>query len=68
MNYVLNAVTRRGPFLGNSAAVVVMMYHCVNGLLATGLNRPRDTWSSMASASFTAAVFRSAGRLPSPHD
>lgn len=27
LNYVLNAVTRRGPFLGNSAGVIAMVYN-----------------------------------------
>lgn len=33
LNYVLNAVTRRGPFLGNSAGVVAMMYNGVNSTI-----------------------------------
>jgi len=30
LNAVLNAVTRRGPFLGNSAGVVAMVYNGIN--------------------------------------
>lgn len=30
LNSVLNAVTRRGPFLGNSAGVVAITYNCFN--------------------------------------
>ncbi|CAG9944644.1 unnamed protein product [Clonostachys rosea f. rosea IK726] len=33
LNSVLNAVTRRGPFLGNSAGVVAIVYNCINSLI-----------------------------------
>lgn len=33
LNSVLNAVTRRGPFLGNSAGVVAITYNCINSFI-----------------------------------
>jgi hypothetical protein len=39
LNSVLNAVTRRGPFLGNSAGVVAMVY---NGACIPAAD---DAWS-----------------------
>jgi import inner membrane translocase subunit TIM23 len=33
LNGVLNAVTRRGPFLGNSAGVVAMVYNGINSYI-----------------------------------
>ncbi|RDA91938.1 hypothetical protein CP533_1304 [Ophiocordyceps camponoti-saundersi (nom. inval.)] len=33
LNSVLNAVTRRGPFLGNSAGAVAITYNCINSLI-----------------------------------
>lgn len=33
LNAVLNAVTRRGPFLGNSAGVVAMVYNGINSYI-----------------------------------
>ncbi|KAI9679599.1 MAG: Mitochondrial import inner membrane translocase subunit tim23 [Trizodia sp. TS-e1964] len=33
LNSVLNAVTRRGPFLGNSAGVIAMVYNGVNSTI-----------------------------------
>lgn len=58
VNSVLNAMTRRGPLLGNSAAVVVMMYH----LSAGGLERIRnhdDKWNSIAAGSMAGLIFKS---------
>jgi mitochondrial import inner membrane translocase subunit TIM23 len=33
LNYVLNAMTRRGPFLGNSAGVIAMVYNGINSTI-----------------------------------
>ena len=33
LNGVLNAVTRRGPFLGNSAGVVALVYNGINSYI-----------------------------------
>jgi hypothetical protein len=33
LNNILNHVTRRGPFLGNSAGVLAMSYNLINGYL-----------------------------------
>ncbi|KAJ8121911.1 hypothetical protein ONZ43_g1758 [Nemania bipapillata] len=33
LNSVLNSITRRGPFLGNSAGVVAITYNCINSLI-----------------------------------
>jgi len=63
VNYVLNAVTRRGPMLGNSAAVVVMTYHCTNALVSAMVNRPRDLWTGMTAGALAAAIFRSSAGL-----
>jgi hypothetical protein len=34
LNNILNHVTRRGPFLGNSAGVLAMMYNLLNAYVA----------------------------------
>lgn len=33
LNAVLNAVTRRGPFLGNSAGVIALVYNGINSYI-----------------------------------
>jgi Tim17/Tim22/Tim23/Pmp24 family len=35
LNNILNHVTRRGPFLGNSAGVLAMSYNLINGYFQT---------------------------------
>jgi mitochondrial import inner membrane translocase subunit TIM23 len=50
LNAVLNSVTRRGPFLGNSAGVVAMVYNGINSYIGyvrgkrkeSGPDRPRN--------------------------
>ena len=38
LNNILNHVTRRGPFLGNSAGVLAMTYNILNAYLPTSLS------------------------------
>lgn len=58
LNSALNAITRRGPFLGNSAGVVAMMYNGVNSTI--GYYRGKhDSFNSVAAGAISGAVFRS---------
>ncbi|KAL7269128.1 Mitochondrial import inner membrane translocase subunit tim23 [Rhizina undulata] len=58
LNAVLNSVTRRGPFLGNSAAVVAMLYNGVNS--AVGHVRGKhDVTNSILSGFISGAIFKS---------
>lgn len=58
LNSVLNSVTRRGPFLGNSAGVVAMVYNGVNSTI--GYYRGRhDATNSIAAGAISGAVFKS---------
>ncbi|KAK9472012.1 Tim17/Tim22/Tim23/Pmp24 family-domain-containing protein [Dipodascopsis tothii] len=58
VNSILNAVTRRGPFLGNSAGVLAMTYNGINSLL--GYYRGyHDDYNSVAAGLLAGAVFRS---------
>lgn len=58
LNSALNAITRRGPFLGNSAGVVAMMYNGVNSTI--GYYRGKhDSLNSIAAGGISGAVFRS---------
>jgi import inner membrane translocase subunit TIM23 len=57
LNSALNAITRRGPFLGNSAGVVAMMYNGVNSTL--GYYRGKhDAVNSIAAGGISGAVFK----------
>jgi import inner membrane translocase subunit TIM23 len=58
LNGVLNAVTRRGPFLGNSAGVVAMVYNGINSTI--GYYRGKhDTTNSVLAGALSGAIFKS---------
>ena len=58
LNAVLNAVTRRGPFLGNSAGVLALVYNGVNSTV--GYYRGKhDAANSILSGVVTGAIFKS---------
>lgn len=58
LNSVLNAVTRRGPFLGNSAGVVAMVYNGVNSTIGYYRGKHDFTNSVMAGA-LSGMIFKS---------
>jgi import inner membrane translocase subunit TIM23 len=55
---VLNAVTRRGPFLGNSAGVIAMVYNGMNSTIGYYRGKHDMTNSVMAGA-LSGAMFKS---------
>lgn len=58
LNSALNAITRRGPFLGNSAGVIAMMYNGINSTI--GYYRGKhDSFNSVAAGAISGMVFRS---------
>ena len=58
LNSVLNSVTRRGPFLGNSAGVVAMVYNGMNSFL--GYTRGKhDAANSILAGGLSGMVFKS---------
>jgi mitochondrial import inner membrane translocase subunit TIM23 len=58
VNSVLNSVTRRGPFLGNSAGVVAMVYNGVNSTI--GYYRGKhDSANSIVAGALSGMLFKS---------
>lgn len=58
LNGVLNSITRRGPFLGNSAGVIAMTYNGVNSLI--GYYRGKhDTANSIVAGALSGMIFKS---------
>jgi import inner membrane translocase subunit TIM23 len=55
---ILNGVTRRGPFLGNSAGVVALMYNGINAAVGTYRGK-YDTANSILSGTIAGALFKS---------
>jgi len=58
LNGVLNAVTRRGPFMGNSAGVLAMVYNGINSTVGYCRGK-HDTANSILSGMLAGAIFRS---------
>lgn len=58
LNSVLNSMTRRGPFLGNSAGVVAMVYNGVNSTI--GYYRGKhDAANSIVAGALSGMLFKS---------
>lgn len=58
LNSVLNSVTRRGPFLGNSAGVIAMVYNGINSTI--GYYRGRhDSANSVMAGALSGMLFKS---------
>jgi mitochondrial import inner membrane translocase subunit TIM23 len=58
LNSVLNSVTRRGPFLGNSAGVVAMVYNGINSTI--GYYRGKhDSANSVVAGALSGMLFKS---------
>ena len=58
LNSALNAITRRGPFLGNSAGVVAMMYSGINSTIGHFRGK-HDSFNSIAAGGISGMVFKS---------
>lgn len=58
LNSVLNAVTRRGPYLGNSAGVVAITYNCFNSLIGS-IRGKHDAANSVAAGALSGMLFKS---------
>ncbi|KAL2052866.1 hypothetical protein ABVK25_006806 [Lepraria finkii] len=58
LNSVLNSMTRRGPFMGNSAGIIAMVYNGINSTF--GYYRGRhDTANSIAAGALSGMLFKS---------
>ena len=58
LNSILNAVTRRGPFLGNSAGVIAIVYNCVNSLIGS-LRGKHDSANTILAGGLSGMLFKS---------
>ncbi|KAI1128043.1 Tim17/Tim22/Tim23/Pmp24 family-domain-containing protein [Nemania abortiva] len=58
LNSVLNSITRRGPFLGNSAGVIAITYNCINSLIGYFRGK-HDAANTIAAGGLSGMVFRS---------
>jgi import inner membrane translocase subunit TIM23 len=58
LNSVLNSITRRGPFLGNSAGVVAITYNCINSLIGYFRGK-HDAANTIVAGGLSGMIFRS---------
>ncbi|OQD70265.1 hypothetical protein PENDEC_c025G06348 [Penicillium decumbens] len=58
LNGVLNSITRRGPFLGNSAGVVAMIYNGLNSAIGYARGK-HDAANSIAAGALSGMIFKS---------
>lgn len=58
LNTILNSVTRRGPFLGNSAGVIALTYNGINSTI--GYWRGKHDWAnSITAGALSGMIFKS---------
>ncbi|KAJ5880232.1 Mitochondrial import inner membrane translocase subunit tim23 [Penicillium subrubescens] len=58
LNGVLNSITRRGPFLGNSAGVVAMVYNGFNSAIGYARGK-HDSANSVVAGALSGMLFKS---------
>ncbi|KAI4162174.1 MAG: hypothetical protein LQ342_004194 [Letrouitia transgressa] len=58
LNSVLNSVTRRGPFLGNSAGIIAMVYNGVNSIIGHFRGK-HDSANSIVAGALSGMLFKS---------
>ena len=57
MNAVLNQVSRRGTFIGNSAGVIALTYNIFDASIDAARGK-HDIYGSVASGALSGALFR----------
>ncbi|KAL7752776.1 Mitochondrial import inner membrane translocase subunit tim23 [Sorochytrium milnesiophthora] len=65
INAILNASTRRGPFLANSVGIVALMYNTFNYSAGLYVGKQHDVINSVASATLSGMIFKSTAGLRS---
>ncbi|PCH44370.1 Tim17-domain-containing protein [Wolfiporia cocos MD-104 SS10] len=58
INSILNSITRRGTFIGNSAGVLALVYNGINSIVDQARGK-HDTLGSMAAGALTGAIYKS---------
>lgn len=64
LNFILNSMTTRGPFLGNSLGVLALIYNLSSGAISQ-IRHKDDVYASLASGSLAGALLRSSSGLKS---
>lgn len=62
LNTILNHITKRGPFLGNSAGVLAMSYNLIDSTL-DAVREKHDDFNSVAAGAIAGAIFKSSAGI-----
>ncbi|CAK9439672.1 uncharacterized protein LODBEIA_P37720 [Lodderomyces beijingensis] len=62
LNHILNNITKRGPFFGNSAGVLALSYNLIDSTL-DGVREKHDDVNSVVAGALAGALFRSSRGL-----
>ncbi|PIA17026.1 Tim17-domain-containing protein [Coemansia reversa NRRL 1564] len=57
LNSVLNSMTRRGPFIGNSVGILAMFYNSINSMIG-GYRGVRDHYNNIGAAALSGMLFK----------
>ncbi|KAJ2505048.1 Mitochondrial import inner membrane translocase subunit tim23 [Coemansia sp. RSA 2052] len=60
LNSVLNSMTRRGPFVGNSLGILGMFYNSINSAIGS-FRGTRDQYNSLGAAAISGMLFKIGG-------
>ncbi|KAI7834583.1 Tim17/Tim22/Tim23/Pmp24 family-domain-containing protein [Kickxella alabastrina] len=60
LNSVLNSMTRRGPFVGNSLGILGMFYNSINSAIGS-YRGTRDQYNSLGAAAISGMLFKIGG-------
>jgi inner membrane translocase subunit Tim23 len=58
VNAILNACTRRGPFLSNNMGIIAVMYNVIQYGLVKSTSRDYDMYSALSAAAISGYLFR----------
>lgn len=58
LNTILNHITKRGPYMGNSAGVLALLYNLIDSSIDQ-LRGKHDDFNSLGAGALTGALFRS---------
>ncbi|EMG49361.1 TIM23 Mitochondrial import inner membrane translocase subunit TIM23 [Candida maltosa Xu316] len=62
LNHLLNNITKRGPFLGNSAGVLALTYNLIDSTI-DGVREKHDDLNSVVAGALAGALFRSSAGI-----
>ncbi|KAI3404500.1 TIM23 [Candida oxycetoniae] len=62
LNHILNNITKRGPFLGNSAGVLALTYNLIDSTI-DAIREKHDDSNSVVAGALAGALFRSSRGL-----